>query len=231
MNYVNKQVYEMCWHIFASSIQVGNQCTPEMNLQKHNHVQEIAEGSVHQWGSAKHDKTATGAFTVHVWQRLNVHWDQVILDPLRSTYRVKLSPIEISWWTQAITKFALTVPNDVSCLTSHSSLATLNHILSRAALGPDVRSSILLCEHAFALLMNMLIRTNRSHIISMLSVHNQTSLYCTTVITPLYAEPRKDSLSASSMRRGVYNWIKMSFWKRSNVFQGNSSRLIIDTRT
>lgn len=66
MNYVNKQVYEMCWHIFASSIQAGNQCTPEMNLQKHNHVLEIAEGSVHQWGSAKHDKTATGAFTVHV---------------------------------------------------------------------------------------------------------------------------------------------------------------------
>lgn len=52
--------------VFASSIQAGNQCTPEMNLEKHNHVLEIAEGSVHQWGSAKHDKTATGAFTVHV---------------------------------------------------------------------------------------------------------------------------------------------------------------------
>lgn len=83
-----------------------------------------------------------------------------------------VSPMEISWWTQAITKFALTVPNDVSCLTSHSSLATPNLILSRAALGPDVCSSILLCEHAFALLKNMLIRTNSSHIISMLSVHN-----------------------------------------------------------
>lgn len=100
-----------------------------------------------------------------------------------------------------MTKCALTIPNDVSYLTGHSSLVAST---LKSSKGPVFHSSILLFNHPVAFLMDDSIRTSNSCVLMYL-IHNQTNLYSTTGFTALYAETRIDLHRASSMRRGVYN--------------------------